>query len=134
MSRSLTLPQTAIIAEVIYNPPITCVKLSVLFLYRRLFPSNNLKKALGIIGAFVLSYNTAAVFVVIFQCYPIEANWDPTVSGQCVNYGDFVLVNGVLNILSDFIILCLPLPILWRLQVSTNQKWVLSGMFLLGGL
>ena len=130
----MTLPQSAIVGQVIYCLPMACVKLSILFLYRRLFPSKRLKKALIVIGIFVLSYSIAAVFVVIFQCYPIQSNWDPTVTGYCVSYGDFLTVNGVFNILSDFVILCVPLPILWRLQVSKNQKWVLSGMFLLGGL
>ncbi|KAL9118458.1 MAG: hypothetical protein Q9187_004996, partial [Circinaria calcarea] len=124
---------SVITASVLYVPPITCAKLSVLFLYRRLFPPKNLRKALIIVGAVVLCYNVAAVFVVIFQCYPIQANWDPTVSGHCINYGHFVLLIGILNILSDVAILSLPLPVLWRLQISRNQKWVLSGIFLLGG-
>ena len=120
-------------ASALYVPPIATFKLSVLCLYRRIFPSNVLKRWLIAIGLFVLLYSTAAVFVVIFQCYPIESNWDPTISGTCVNYGTYVLVIGILNIASDIAILTLPLPSLWRLQMPRSQKWVLSGLFLLGG-
>ena len=122
------------VASALYAPPILCVKLSVLSLYRRLFPSKILKKALILVAIFVFSYSIAAVFTVVFQCYPIQANWDPAVSGRCIDFGSCVLAFGICNIVSDFTILALPLPVLWRLQVSRNQKWVLVGLFLSGGL
>ncbi|KAJ5197853.1 uncharacterized protein N7498_006970 [Penicillium cinerascens] len=33
----------------------------------------------------------------------------------------------------DVLILCLPYPIAWRLQTTARQKFILTGMFLLGG-
>lgn len=38
------------------------------------------------------------------------------------------------NILADVFILALPMMEVWRLQMALRQKFMISGMFLLGGL
>ncbi|KAL9038259.1 MAG: hypothetical protein Q9180_003244, partial [Flavoplaca navasiana] len=39
---------------------------------------------------------------------------------------------GLFNILSDFYLLILPLPAVWRLQLPTRKKLGICGMFLTG--
>ena len=39
-----------------------------------------------------------------------------------------------LNVVTDILTLCLPLPFLWRLQIDMERKSQLIGVFLLGGL
>ncbi|KAJ6067411.1 uncharacterized protein N7446_004448 [Penicillium canescens] len=33
----------------------------------------------------------------------------------------------------DLLVLCLPIPMAWRVKTTVRQKWVLTGVFLLGG-
>lgn len=38
------------------------------------------------------------------------------------------------NIVTDLIMLLLPMPVIWRLKLPTKQKIALTGVFLLGSL
>ena len=45
-----------------------------------------------------------------------------------------MIIGGVQNIVTDLVILCLPLPVLWNLQMAKQRKKQLTGVFALGGL
>jgi hypothetical protein len=38
------------------------------------------------------------------------------------------------DVLTDVLILCLPLPMVWQLKMSTKLKWQITAMFLVGGV
>jgi len=40
----------------------------------------------------------------------------------------------VLETVVDIIVLTMPMFIIWRLRVSSRDKWIITGIFLLGGL
>ena len=82
----------------------------------------------------MLSYSTAQSLVEIFECSPIDSLWNPQVKGKCINLSAELIASSVLNVVTDFLLLVLPLPILWRLQISMERKLELIGIFLLGGL
>ena len=117
-----------------YNVSIAVIKLSILFLYGRIFVQPWFKKALIALGAFVIAYSIAQIFGDIFQCVPIKSLWDPSVSGYCINYPDLIIIMGVINIVTEIIMLVLPLPLLWRLQLSRSRKSLLTVLFTMGGL
>jgi hypothetical protein len=72
----------------------------------------------------------------MLQCLPIAYFWDKTIKGgHCIpnaliNIG---MTNGVLSFAGDLVILSLPIPMVWKLQINNRRKMALSGMFLLGG-
>ncbi|RYP72061.1 hypothetical protein DL770_008018 [Monosporascus sp. CRB-9-2] len=111
-----------------------CVKCSILFLYHRIFPGRRFRNTLFVFGAIVLSWALAAWFPSIMNCNPIEKNWNSSVPGRCVNYGTVTLVIGIFNVLLDFLILGTPMPLLWRLRMSTRRKVLLSGAFAAGSV
>ena len=81
----------------------------------------------------VILYYVIALFIAIFECTPVVFYWDKTlVSGRCINQIQSYRWNGVANLLIDFMILCLPMPMVWRLNLEIRQKAGLSGIFLLG--
>ena len=121
-------------AEVLYNPAIFTTKLSILLLYHRIFPGPRFKLILWLVGAFVLAYSFTAAAVNIFQCVPVEALWNPAIKPRCVNLGADLIALSSMNVVTDFLILCLPMPQLWQLHASRARKIQLSGMFLLAGL
>lgn len=43
------------------------------------------------------------------------------------------MTNGVLSFAGDLVILSLPIPMIWKLQIDSRRKAALSAMFLLGG-
>ena len=68
----------------------------------------------------------------IFQCHPVQRAWNLTVPGTCLNLRAVFIGNAVPNIVTDAIILCMPLYHVWKLHVRAAQKVALTGIFLLG--
>ena len=70
----------------------------------------------------------------IFQCRPLNRVWDPTVKAECIDTSKVWIVMASMNVLTDFLILCLPLPQLWRLQMRRETKLQVMGIFSIGSL
>ena len=123
------------VTEMFYIPAISAVKISVLLLYRRLFPSKMFLYVLLGVGGFVLCYTVVQGLTTFLQCIPISGAWDPAVyvKARCVALDVAFIVNASLNVLTDVTTLCLPLPFIWRLQIKKERKLQLIGIFLLGG-
>ena len=121
-----------------YNPAIFAIKTSILLLYRRIFVVDGLNRSFNIslwcTGVFVLLYCLVQAVITVFYCTPMKMLWNPTVRGKCINYDDVLTTMAALNIGTDVLILCLPLPQLWKLQLPKRIKRQLAGIFLLGGL
>ena len=81
------------------------------------------------VGSYTLAYNLVA----IFQCVPVKASWDTSIHGTCVDLATEYFVAGITNVLTDIIILVLPIPLVWQLQVSVQKRWLIYGTFMLGG-
>lgn len=105
---------------------------AVLFLYHRIFPGKTFRNVLLVAGAIVFSWAMAAFFPSIMSCYPVEKAWDSSIPGRCIDYGIVTLVIGILNVIMDFAILSLPMPLLWKLRMSARRKAYLSGIFAVG--
>jgi hypothetical protein len=70
---------------------------------------------------------------VIFNCLPVQAAWDITITnGKCIETRDIYLGGSVPNVILDFIIVGMPIPHVWRLHAPIAQRIVLAGMFALG--
>lgn len=117
-----------------YNVTLPVIKMSILSLYGRIFPQERFNSILLVLGAFVIAYSLATVFADIFQCVPISSLWDATEPTFCMNYPALIISTGVVNTVTDIIMLSLPMPLLWKLQLSTTKKKLITGLFLMGGL
>ena len=117
-----------------YTSAIAAVKISILLLYRRLFPDRRFRIILWTFGAFILTYSTVQLLVTLFQCRPIPGAWDPFIRAKCIKMKVIFLITGSLNVATDVTTLCLPMPLLWRLNVSIVHRLQVMSMFLLGGL
>lgn len=69
---------------VVYS--LTCVftKLSILYLYHRMFPSKRLVVIASLIGALVLAYSTSLIIFAFLQCIPLSKLWTGKPGGVCV--------------------------------------------------
>lgn len=76
-----------------------------------------------------------AIFLLdIFQCSPVQRQWDRMLPGTCVNDRLSFVTNGIFNIIIDFATLLLPMPVIWKLHRSWQDRIALMGIFALGGL
>lgn len=109
-------------------------KLSVLLMYYRIFKFGYFKNATWIIGGLVVAWGVAITFLTFFICYPVEKLWDASVPGRCMDKALVRLLNAISTILSDLVILVLPIPQVWKLQLRRSQKIALTIVFSLGSL
>ncbi|THZ29490.1 hypothetical protein D6C89_01993 [Aureobasidium pullulans] len=122
-------------AAMIYSISMLFIKMSILMLYRRLFPINNFKYLWWGCLFCTVGYGLGAIFSSLFACVPVRANWDLTVEAdRCIDKKAFYIGNGVMNIITDLMILALPIPIVWRLSLELRQKIILSVVFTLGSI
>ncbi|KAJ0414035.1 hypothetical protein BJY00DRAFT_319216 [Aspergillus carlsbadensis] len=112
----------------------TLVKLSLLSLYLHVFKSELIFRILAYIVAILCVMFTIAVTILgALFCRPFAYNWDRSIEGgRCIDSPKFQLSTAVVNIILDFFVVLLPLPVLWSLHMSWKRKVMLSGIFSLG--
>lgn len=121
--------------QILYNPILSLVKSSVLIFLLRLFGQKT-----GV-RRFIISLNTVNIaqmigtlFAIIFQCTPIQFNWDTTIEGTCVDRRILFTFTAAFNIMTDLLILGLPIWIFADLKIPRRAKIGLLFVFLLGFL
>ncbi|KAJ5102120.1 hypothetical protein NUU61_004342 [Penicillium alfredii] len=112
----------------ILGPP--TIKLSLLFLYRRIFTSPKFLRIIYGLGALIAVWLIVSVFLAIFDCVPIHSFW--TGGGKCLDFKKFGIGYAIVNIVTDIAVWLLPIPMIWDVQLRVGQKIALSLIFLLG--
>ncbi|KAF6230565.1 hypothetical protein HO173_011102 [Letharia columbiana] len=111
-------------------------KLSVLLFYKRIFKGTFVKPSVWTMIGVVVVWTLGFFFANLFQCWPLWIDW--TNFGftyqNCINTNAMYLAQAWSDVLTDLIILTLPLPCIWVMQLPARHKAAVSGMFLLGGL
>ncbi|KAI1743353.1 hypothetical protein F4680DRAFT_409871 [Xylaria scruposa] len=115
--------------QVLYALAVGLVKVSISVMLMRIF----VRRSVRIAGIAILVLSVIWIFLTILVglllCRPIEKNWNPAVDGTCGNqYAGFGVVAGV-DILNELSLVILPIPSVWRLQLSRRYKVALAGVF-----
>ncbi|EKG18773.1 hypothetical protein MPH_03999 [Macrophomina phaseolina MS6] len=119
--------------ECVYLVCVALLKLSLLALYFRIFPTREFKIATYALSGVIILWCIALNCVAIFQCNPIKKSWLPTTPGTCIDLKAAFIGNAIPNIITDVLILMLPVRQIWKLQMHFAQRLSLIAMFLLGG-
>ncbi|KAL9609745.1 MAG: hypothetical protein Q9167_005515 [Letrouitia subvulpina] len=125
----------AVLASIVmYIASMAATKISILLLYRRIFPIWKLHCVAWIVGIFIFAYSITAVFLAIFPCHPVQGVWNPLVKASCNNTNTSVLTIAIFNVITDVIVLILPIPVVWGLQLPKTRRFQVMAIFLLGSL
>ncbi|KAK4182914.1 hypothetical protein QBC35DRAFT_545412 [Podospora australis] len=108
-------------------------KLSVLLLFLDVFVLPKSRKATYIIIGIVTAYGTYLILSNIFFCTPVNAFWDWSIRPRkCLTDTSKYFVDAACNIALDFIIFCLPIPVVRSITLPWRQKLWLYVAFALG--
>jgi hypothetical protein len=111
------------------------VKLSILATYNRLFSvDRNFQRVTIGVAAIVVGWMISVTLVQIFTCNPIPGAWLQTITKKCIDQTAFYYGNAISNVITDFILLIMPMPMIWKLNMSTSKKVNVTMLFILGGL
>ncbi|KAL4985868.1 hypothetical protein BDW68DRAFT_189315 [Aspergillus falconensis] len=110
-------------------------KLAILGFYLRFFKLGH-ERAIS----YLLMLVIAATFIgtgltATFECTPIRYQWDKTIpGGRCIDITAFYRWMSLPNIVTDVMMLLLPLPMILRLHLTRGQKLGLGMVFATGGV
>ncbi|KAK5118770.1 hypothetical protein LTR85_007976 [Meristemomyces frigidus] len=117
-----------------YKMVICLNKVAVVLLYKRIFVTKTFQLVCWVVLGIVISWTVASIAATIFQCTPVPAAWDSKIPGStCINTTSFWMAYAIINILTDVLVLALPIPEIFRLHLNLRQRVGLCGVFLLGG-
>jgi hypothetical protein len=113
-------------------------KITILLLYLRIFDTGSVKWfgwVIKICLVLLCISQTIFLFLVIFECLPISAVWDKSItSAKCLNLHALAVVGAVSSIGTDILLMVLPIPALWQLQVSRAKRLGLVFIFSVASL
>lgn len=125
-------------ANLMFDLGLCTTKTCALLFFSRVFPAHANSKwfnwAIRITHGLNICWLIGIVVASFFLCIPVEASWDPNVQGDCSNQVPVYIGSAISSVVIDFIILLMPLPKIWRLQMSAVKKGGLMLVFLLGYL
>ncbi|PYH91019.1 integral membrane protein [Aspergillus ellipticus CBS 707.79] len=109
------------------------IKISIICFFRRLFTTERFLRFTFYLSTLIALWSTGIFLACAFQCRPLRAFWDNHVDGKCFNGMVFIIVNQAFNVVMDFVILAAPVPMIWSLHRSWQDKLALNAVFALGG-
>lgn len=134
--RALTFPQWFFIDESLYLVLLTLTKILILCLYLQIFPCPTFRIMTFVLMGVVAASGMALLFAQIFQCLPLNYNWESWEgtfgAHRCVDVNMLTTVAAVFAIVQDVAILLLPIKVLINLNASARKKAGIILMFSLG--
>ncbi|KAK5127659.1 hypothetical protein LTR85_007000 [Meristemomyces frigidus] len=120
---------------VLYQPALMALKTSILAFYLALPTTSRTFKWASVATLFVVNAGGFALtMVTVFQCRPISATFASVLpaNASCTDIVTIYLSSAPLNLITDFAILFLPMPILTGMRLPRKQKIILVVTFSAG--
>ncbi|KAI0176026.1 hypothetical protein GGR52DRAFT_342075 [Hypoxylon sp. FL1284] len=102
-------------------------KLSLAVLLGRITPSSTMIVMLRFFTIFTILWGISDILSVSFQCgarVPMRV-----LNDKCVNERAIFLSHGVINIVTDSVLMLLPVFVVWTVQIPLKQKLTVLGLF-----
>lgn len=128
--------QQALYADTItYGPAAWFTKTTLLLIFARVF--SPFRKSVIFIYVFIslmFLYYFPVMIIKIKVCTPIEGLWNPDIHAECVNQTELFWTDTIMSATTDLVILLLPIPLVWSLQVPPKKKLRISIILGAGGI
>lgn len=121
---------------IVYSLAACFPKLVILGLYLRIFAEKRDRISCYILIGILSATCIAVVIVTCIQCTPLAFLWDPEShpDGSCIDMNKFWTWGSFPNIVTDVMMLILPLNCIWKLQLSFKDKVGLVLTFATGSM
>jgi hypothetical protein len=92
----------------------------------------NIRRVMYLLAGLILAVWIVNVFTTIFQCSPIEGAWNFELQPKCISVMKVYYFSTAFSILTDVLLVILPLPLFWKLKLPIREKWIITVLFGLG--
>jgi len=120
--------------QILHTCAMPTIKAYTLALYLRIFVYQAFRKLIWVVGAYVFCWWVAVILVNIFQCQPVSS---VSLISKCIPPTEYLIalqVAGILNVLSDFVIIVMPIPVVMKLQMPMQHKITVVAILLTSSL
>src|SRR6187551_2331137 len=116
--------QTTWAAVPVYNFSLIMCKLSITAHFRKVFRMRAEQKFLRVAFFILCLFGLWTVIGPIFTCWPVNAFWASSegVQGTCIDRNIVAFSISGINILTDMILVIMPLPLIGGLGIPKRQK------------
>ena len=135
------------------------IKSSILVMYKNIFDTRKFRAVVFVVLAYVIGWTISFTFSHLFTCYPITVFIEPYYGSSCVETVPMFLALLVrpykhsgydqcfvelkryrshtnslqyTDVLADFVILILPIPMVLSIKLDMKKKLAVIGMLMLG--
>lgn len=120
---------------IVYLAAVLFPKLAILAIYLRIFTKKPYRRACYALAVLLIANWIATTVAGLLVCIPLRYLWDRTVAGgHCFDINAYFRWSSLVNILTDVIMLILPLPVIWKIHTSRNIKIGLTFTFATGSV
>lgn len=139
-SDALAFKQANFAGRPIYQLGVSFFKISLLLSYLRLIQDTD-QRTYEITVWFAITVifigHLGSSLALVFACKPVSFSWSLPVEGDmehptCLNVSSAGVGYSIITIVSDILVVMLPIPILVKLNIPTRKKVGIIGLFLLG--
>jgi hypothetical protein len=109
-------------------------KLAILAIYLHVFTDKLYRKACWFLGGLLVANTIGSTVAGVLMCVPLNYLWDRSIDGHCFDIPDYLRYIALVNIVTDVVMLVLPLPLIWKLRISRNVKLGLTCTFATGSV
>ncbi|KKZ67229.1 hypothetical protein EMCG_07079 [[Emmonsia] crescens] len=121
-------------ATIFYMPMAFFVKLALLLIIARVFsPYKRTVIFIYVFLGILFAYYVSGLVIKARPCSPVSAYWGAS-EGSCLDQRAIIICDSVISVVSDLIILVLPLPLAWSLHLDTKKKLRIMAILGAGGL
>ncbi|KAI3334197.1 hypothetical protein F4824DRAFT_502276 [Ustulina deusta] len=118
----ILFPKLLYIVDLLWATIVTLLKLSILHFYSVIFPQRSFRRLVYIAMFCCIVFWFGSFFGTAFLCNPPQKKWLPDTPGHCNDEITMYVSIVTGDLLTDLIIIALPMPILWRLHLPISQK------------
>ncbi|KAG9241409.1 hypothetical protein BJ878DRAFT_230803 [Calycina marina] len=118
--------------QITYKLAVAMNKASILLLYLRIMSHRLYRVASFTLLAIVALFAVSTTIASVFQCVPVQKAWIKSTPGHCYNLVKAWYSNAVFSIVTDILILMLPMHMVYKLQRDKREKLLLYAVFGLG--
>ncbi|KAG9242064.1 hypothetical protein BJ878DRAFT_517457 [Calycina marina] len=128
----MTLRKTYYVSQLLYVVVQNTAKISILFLYLRIFPDRTFRLWTKILAVWITIRCFSFLIGVTLQCVPIRGVWEVTLEAKCINSTAIVFAGAAFSISEDIVIILMPIPQLKELNLTLRKRLALIVMFAVG--
>ncbi|GAB7347200.1 hypothetical protein MBLNU459_g3308t1 [Dothideomycetes sp. NU459] len=107
-------------------------KTSLLFSYLRINPNKHFRLVVIITIGIVTAWFIGCFFSTVFSCRPVQQYWLTRTGVGCSDDGTRLLACTIINIVTDILVIAIPVRTVWHIQIPRREKTVLVMLMSIG--